>query len=676
MNGGRPVRVLLALPDRLDASCARRRSVPLRPLMHGPALRQARLLDRDHRRVAAALWRAHCAARARAAWPGCSSALGSLLWALGDVYWTSVLADNARHPRAVARRRRLPGLLPARLRGPRACSCARASRGAEAGSGSTALTAALAAGAMSAAVVLQAVLHTAAATGSASPPTSPTRSATSSCSRWSSPPSRCAAGAPTAPGRCSASASCSSGSPTAYYLVDGRQRAPAAPEPVDAGWTVGLVPLLGRRLGARARSAWPSRAAARRAHRLPLGFAAVGLACSSSPRSGRVNPLAVALAGASLLAVVRRARPDACATTPRCLRQPHEALTDALTGLGNRRALDADLDRLAAGRAPTAARAGALRPRRLQALQRLLRPSRRRRAARAPGRQPRPRTSRARGTRLPDGRRRVLRAARAGDGGPPSWSPRAAAALSERGDGFAIGCSFGASCCPARRTTPATRCASPTSACTRTSTAAARRRAARAATCCSARWPSATPSSASTSAASPSWPGRRARGWGSTREEVEQVRHAAELHDVGKVAIPDAILDKPGAAGRRRVGVHPPPHDHRRADRRRGARAGPGGHARALDPRALRRRRLSRRARRRGDPARRPDRRGLRRLRRDGRRPPLPRRHGRRRRARRARALRRHPVRPGGRRGVRRRGHAGRRCASLRRVAAPCAPTG
>jgi two-component system, cell cycle response regulator len=29
-------------------------------------------------------------------------------------------------------------------------------------------------------------------------------------------------------------------------------------------------------------------------------------------------------------------------------------------------------------------------------------------------------------------------------------------------------------------------------------------------------------------------------------DEVEQVRHAAELHDVGKVAVPDAILTKPG----------------------------------------------------------------------------------------------------------------------------------
>jgi diguanylate cyclase (GGDEF)-like protein/putative nucleotidyltransferase with HDIG domain len=37
-----------------------------------------------------------------------------------------------------------------------------------------------------------------------------------------------------------------------------------------------------------------------------------------------------------------------------------------------------------------------------------------------------------------------------------------------------------------------------------------------------------------------------ARKLGLTPAEVEQVRHAADLHDVGKVAIPDAILDKPG----------------------------------------------------------------------------------------------------------------------------------
>ena len=33
---------------------------------------------------------------------------------------------------------------------------------------------------------------------------------------------------------------------------------------------------------------------------------------------------------------------------------------------------------------------------------------------------------------------------------------------------------------------------------------------------------------------------------GLSHDIVEQVRHAAELHDVGKVAVPDAILTKPG----------------------------------------------------------------------------------------------------------------------------------
>jgi two-component system cell cycle response regulator len=36
-----------------------------------------------------------------------------------------------------------------------------------------------------------------------------------------------------------------------------------------------------------------------------------------------------------------------------------------------------------------------------------------------------------------------------------------------------------------------------------------------------------------------------ARSFGLPQEEVEEISHAAELHDVGKVAIPDAILDKP-----------------------------------------------------------------------------------------------------------------------------------
>jgi HD-GYP domain-containing protein (c-di-GMP phosphodiesterase class II) len=37
-----------------------------------------------------------------------------------------------------------------------------------------------------------------------------------------------------------------------------------------------------------------------------------------------------------------------------------------------------------------------------------------------------------------------------------------------------------------------------------------------------------------------------ALGLNLSHEVVEQIRHAAELHDVGKVAVPDAILTKPG----------------------------------------------------------------------------------------------------------------------------------
>jgi len=39
---------------------------------------------------------------------------------------------------------------------------------------------------------------------------------------------------------------------------------------------------------------------------------------------------------------------------------------------------------------------------------------------------------------------------------------------------------------------------------------------------------------------------RTARRLGLSTEETERIRHAAELHDAGKVAIPDAILAKPG----------------------------------------------------------------------------------------------------------------------------------
>ena len=78
-----------------------------------------------------------------------------------------------------------------------------------------------------------------------------------------------------------------------------------------------------------------------------------------------------------------------------------------------------------------------------------------------------------------------------------------------------------------------------------------------------------------------------ARRLGMDGEEIDEIARAAELHDVGKVGIPDAILDKPAGSGRDRVGAHAPAHDPRRADPQRRAGAAPGRADRALHPRAL-----------------------------------------------------------------------------------------
>ena len=59
----------------------------------------------------------------------------------------------------------------------------------------------------------------------------------------------------------------------------------------------------------------------------------------------------------------------------------------------------------------------------------------------------------------------------------------------------------------------------------------------------------AEPRSTSIRARSPSWPARVGRRMGMDAEEIDVTR-AAELHDLGKVGIPDAILAKPGRARR------------------------------------------------------------------------------------------------------------------------------
>ena len=174
----------------------------------------------------------------------------------------------------------------------------------------------------------------------------------------------------------------------------------------DLGWLAG--PGSSRSPpGARRRSRTPDRWV-RGAVPVVLGTVALGivviiafsphplipaLACASGALAVVVGRLAITLHDNDLMLSVART----------------DSVTDALTGLGNRRQLMTDLeDEVERAAEASPARARALRPQRLQGLQRHVRPSGRRRAARA-ARRDLARSVDGLGERLPHGRRRVLR---------------------------------------------------------------------------------------------------------------------------------------------------------------------------------------------------------------------------------------------------------------------------
>ena len=127
----------------------------------------------------------------------------------------------------------------------------------------------------------------------------------------------------------------------------------------------------------------------------------------------------------------------------------------------------------------------------------------------------------------------------------------------------------GGRCSRRDATTPTTRCASPTSACTRTRPRRASAPPPDAPTSCSRCSPSAIPTSATTLDGVAGLAERVGAALGLTASRSTRVRRAAELHDVGKLAIPEAILRKPGPLDDGGMGVHPPAHGHRRAHPRR-----------------------------------------------------------------------------------------------------------
>jgi two-component system cell cycle response regulator len=313
----------------------------------------------------------------------------------------------------------------------------------------------------------------------------------------------------------------------------------------DIGWPLAALMV--------AYAAWlpadPPRAARQtrlRTIALPIGMGLMAIGMLAYDHFGRVNVLALGLACATLLAVLTRLAVTLGDNVRMLAASRDEARTDALTGLGNRRALVDDLELALADPAQPAVvlalydldgfkhyndtfghSAGDALLTRLGG------------ALRA--------TVGDRGQAYRMGGDEFCVVLGAGGGDPDTLVAESAFALTERGEGFAVGCSFGAIRLPEEATTTKAALSIVDTrmyldkAGGRQSAGAQSRDVLRQAV--SERNPELGRHTTGVAVLS----GAVARLLGLDRGQIEEVRIAAELHDVGKVAIPDAILEKAGA---------------------------------------------------------------------------------------------------------------------------------
>ncbi len=278
---------------------------------------------------------------------------------------------------------------------------------------------------------------------------------------------------------------------------------------------------------------------------LSLGFACVALGILVWSSFSPVGPVAVVLASLSMLVIMVRLLLIWRENAALLRASQEEALTDALTGLANRRALSLELERrMAMGteRAPYLLALFDLdgfkhyndtfgHPTGDALLKRLGRSL----VAQLAGR----------GTAYRMGGDEFCALIDVVDS-PEATLRGVAAALSEHGEGFAIGCSYGSILLPteARDTEMAMRLADQRMyAQKRGDRSSASRQSADVLLRALAE---RNPELGSHLRDVARLAARLTERFGLPPEEIENVRQAAELHDVGKVAVPDAILFKPG----------------------------------------------------------------------------------------------------------------------------------
>jgi two-component system cell cycle response regulator len=541
MNGGRPVRALLAL--LIGWTVLREAEVgPLRPLMHGPLFGKLAYWIVIVGASLLTLWRAQTVrGREGLAWG--LIGLGSLLWACGDVYWTLVLADNAVIPVPSVSDAGYLAFYPLVFAG--LCLLLRSRvDGAPKTLWVDGLTAALAAAAMSAAVVLQAVLHTVGgnALGVATNLAYPVGDlillavvvAAFALRGWRADRTWALLGLGIVLFWIADS----------YYLVTVARETYVYPSLFDGGWTGCLVLFSAAAWQPVRRSVALEDSGSMRFTAFPLAFASLGLGILVLAALRSLNSLAVVLAAASLLAVFARLVLSLRENAGMLVASRHEALTDALTGLGNRRALTRDLDRITAGHREEALLAlfdldgfkhyndSYGHPAGDALLQRL-------------------------GAKLADHVAGAGSAYRmggdefcvllSGGGSPEERVASCAAALTEHGDGFTITCSFGSISVPAEAhdAGEALRVADQRMYAHKHSGRSSARNQSR--DVLLRALAERNPELGEHISGVADLAEAVARGMELDEEQVDHVRHAAALHDVGKMAIPDAILDKPAA---------------------------------------------------------------------------------------------------------------------------------